>query len=282
MVQNEPGRLMANLLDKICEAKRHSLEAQRKEVPLTALKKAAASMAKPRGFIQSLKTARAAGRFGLICEIKRASPSAGRLHQQLDVGALACSYAKGGAACLSVVTEHAYFAGLDEDLMTARAATQLPVLRKDFVLDPYQVAESRALGADCILLILSVLEPLEASELEVQAHEFGLDVLLEVHNEAELVTALSMESPLIGINNRNLQTLEVDHGVSRRLAHLIPDHKLIVSESGLKTRDELIDLEKSGIGCFLIGESLLRQHDAEAATRALLRDAVHGKAVPLG
>ncbi len=273
---------MSGLLDEICRAKRQYVAARKKKVPLATLEEAAGSRSKPRGLIQSLRAARAAGQFGLICEIKRASPSAGRLCRHLDVAALAQSYTEGGAAGLSVLTDRPYFAGHDDDLRAARAATDLPVLRKDFILDPYQIVESRALGTDCVLLILAALEPLEASDLEAQALELGMDVLLEVHEEAELRIALSMQSPLIGLNNRNLATLEVDLATSHVLADLIPSDRLSVSESGLRGRDDLMALEKSGIGCFLIGESLLRQHDIEAATKALLKDAAHGKTQPPG
>jgi len=273
---------MTGLLDEICQAKRQYVAARLKEVPLAALEEAAASISKPRGLIQSLRAARARGQFGLICEIKRASPSAGRLRRDLDVAALAKSYAKGGAAGLSVLTDRPYFAGHDDDLGAARAATDLPVLRKDFILDPYQIVESRALGADCILLILAALQPLEANDLEAQALDLGMDVLLEVHEAAELEIAMSMQSPLICLNTRNLATLEVDLATSHTLAGLIPNDRLSVSESGLRGRDDLMALEKSGIGCFLIGESLLRQHDIEAATKALLKDTAHGKTQPSG
>lgn len=273
---------MIGLLDEICQAKRQYVTARKKKVPLATLEEAASSVSKPRGLIRSLRAARAAGQFGLICEIKRASPSAGWLCRDLNVVALAQSYAKGGASCLSILTDRPYFAGHDDDLRAARVATDLPVLRKDFILDPYQIVESRALGADCVLLILAALEPLEASDLEAQALELGMDVLFEVHEGAELEIALSMQSPLIGLNNRNLATLEVDLATSHVLADLIPSDRLSVSESGLRGRDDLMALEKSGIGCFLIGESLLRQHDIEAATKALLKDAAHGKTQPPG
>ena len=273
---------MSGLLDEICLAKRQHIEARRKDVPLAALEEAAAAAAQPRGFINSLRAARAKGQYGLICEIKRASPSAGRLRHDLDVAALAQAYSAGGAACLSILTDRAYFAGRDDDLAAAGLATNLPLLRKDFILDPYQVTESRAIGADCILLILAALQPSQAAELEAQAVGLGIDVLLEVHDEAELATALGMQSPLIGINNRDLATLEIDIATSHALAQLIPEDRLTVSESGLKTRRDFEDLEKSGIGCFLIGESLLRQHDVEAATKALLKDAAHAKALPSG
>ena len=273
---------MPGLLDEICQAKRQYVAARQKEVPLAALEEAARAISKPRGVIQSLRAARTAGQFGLICEIKRASPSAGRLRGDLDVAGLARAYAKGGAACLSVLTDRPYFAGHDDDLGAARAATELPVLRKDFILDPYQITESRAIGADCVLLILAALEPLEASDLEAQALALGMDVLLEVHEAADLGIALAMQSPLIGLNNRNLATLEVDIATSHDLAGLIPGDRLSVSESGLRGRDDLLALEKSGVGCFLIGESLLRQHDIEAATKALLKDAGHEKTPPPG
>ena len=273
---------MTNLLDQICHAKHQYVAARKKEVPLAALEDLAASASGPRGFLQNLEAARRRRQFGLICEIKRASPSSGWLRQNLDVAALAQSYAHGGAVALSVVTDQAYFKGHEKDLAVARTATELPVLRKDFILDPYQVTESRALGADCLLLILAALDAPQAADFEAQALELGMDVLLEVHDASELEIAISMQSPLIGINNRDLATLKVDIGTSSALAERTPSDQLIVAESGLKTRDDLMALEKSGIGCFLIGESLLRQHDVEAATKALLKDAGHGKTLSSG
>lgn len=273
---------MRGLLDEICQAKRQYVAARKKEVPLAALEEAAGSLSKPRGFIQSLRAARTTGQIGLICEIKRASPSAGSLRQGLDVARIARAYERGGARCLSVLTDRPYFKGHERDLAIARAATDLPVLRKDFILDPYQIAESRAIGADCILLILAALDSQLAADLEAAALDLGLDVLIEVHNEKELERSFSMQSPLLGINNRNLATLEVDLETSKRLSALTPGDRLIVSESGLRDRRDLKALEIYGIRCFLIGESLLRQHDVETATKALLKDGAHGKTQPPG
>ena len=223
----------------------------------------------PRGFADALRRAATQG-YGLIAEIKRASPSAGLIREDFDPAALAAAYARGGAACLSVLTDGPSFQGRDAYLVEARAACDLPVLRKDFTLDPWQVAEGRALGADAVLLIMAAVDDSAAAEIEAAARDLRMDVLIEVHDEPELERAARLSSPLIGINNRDLRSFVSDLAVSRRLSRLTPAGRLLVSESGLRTPDDLADLARYGTRCFLVGEALMRQPDVEAATRALL------------
>jgi len=261
---------MSNVLDRICADKRAHVAARKAAAPLATLVETAKRASKPRGFARALQAAVASGRYGLIAEIKRASPSKGLIRPDFDPATLARAYERGGASCLSVLTDAPYFQGADEHLAAARAAVDLPVLRKDFMLDPYQIVEARALGADCVLLIVAALEGGEARDLEALAFEHGMDVLIEVHNEAELERALRLRSPLIGVNNRDLKTLKTDIATTRRLGRLVPKDRLLVSESGLYTPADLADMAAHGARCFLIGESLMRQPDVEAATRALL------------
>jgi indole-3-glycerol phosphate synthase len=261
---------MTNILVEIIERKRLDLAAQRRAVPLDALDRLARAVDPPRGFAASLKRRRAAGRFGLIAEIKKASPSHGLIRPDFAPAALAAGYETAGAACLSVLTDLPYFQGTPEHLQAARAATSLPVLRKDFMIDPYQVVEARAIGADCILLIMAALADGQAAELEAAAGDFGLDVLVEVHDQAELDRALRLKTPLIGINNRDLKTLKTDLGTTLALAGSLPADRIGVSESGLQNPADLARIAAAGISCFLVGESLLRQPDVAAATRALL------------
>jgi len=211
--------------------------------------------------------------YGLIAEIKKASPSKGLIRKDFDPTQIATAYKQGGATCLSVLTDLPYFQGEDDHLTEARSIVDLPILRKDFILDPYQVIESRALGADCILLILAALDDVLAAELEASAiDDWGMDVLIEIHDSKQLDRAMRLRSPLLGINNRNLKTLKTDIETTRRLAPLVKDAKrLVISESGLYTPEDLALMYEAGAKCFLIGESLMRQSDIKTATRHLLR-----------
>ncbi len=261
---------MTDILTQICEAKREHVAACKRTHPISVVTAAAREAAKPRGFIRRLEKAAAGGGYGLVAEIKRASPSKGLIRDDYDPPALARAYKAGGAACLSVLTDQPYFQGNDADLIEAWAAVDLPALRKDFMIDPYQIVESRALGADCVLLIMAAIDDALAGELEAAAREYGLDVLAEVHDAAELERALKLKTRLIGVNNRDLKTFDVDLGVTETLAKRMPGDRLAVSESGLEGPDDLARLAKAGVNCFLVGESLMRQADVEAATRALL------------
>ncbi len=264
---------MSDVLDRINAEKRRAIAAAKARRPLAELERAARDAAPPRGFIAALERDVAAGRYGLIAEIKRASPSRGLIRADFDPASLAGAYASGGATCLSVLTEEAHFEGRPEHLAAARAAVNLPVLRKDFMLDPYQVPEARAMGADCILLILAALGDAEARLLEEHAIDWGMDVLVEVHDRAELARAAGLKTRLIGINNRNLKTLKVDLAVTEELARALPPGRIGVSESGLHSAQDLARMARAGTRCFLVGELLMREADVEAATRALLAPA---------
>jgi indole-3-glycerol phosphate synthase len=260
---------MSTILDRIKAYKLEEVAQLKATTPLADLEAAARAAAPPRGFARALREA-AAARYGLIAEIKKASPSKGLIRADFDPPTLAQAYQAGGATCLSVLTDGPSFQGADAYLVAAHAATTLPCLRKDFLYDPWQVTQSRALSADCILLIMASLSDAQAAELEAAAVALGMDVLIEVHDEAELDRAALLKSPLIGINNRNLHTFEVTLDTTRRLARRVPENRLIVAESGLYTPDDLADLAHYGARCFLIGESLMRQDDVAAATRAIL------------
>lgn len=260
---------MTDRLVEICDAKRAHVAACRAARPLHELE-ARLPTEPARGFIRALSAEMDAGRAGLIAEIKRASPSRGVIRADFDPAALARSYEAGGAACLSVLTDAPYFQGADEHLAAACAACALPVLRKDFMLDPYQVVEARVIGADAVLLIMTALDGGQASELEAAARGLGLDVLIEVHDEAELERALRLRSPLIGINNRDLKTLRVDLATTERLARQIPADRLLVCESGIGSPADIARMRSAGAHCFLVGESLLRQPDVTAAAASLL------------
>lgn len=264
---------MADVLAEIVAAKRGHVDAAKRARPLGSVESAAKATPPPRGFAKALASKEAAGRFPVVTEIKKASPSAGVIRADFDPAALAQAYEAAGAACLSVLTDAPYFQGDDGDIARARDGAALPALRKDFMIDPYQVAEARALGADCILIILAAVDDGLAAELESAAFDLGMDVLIETHDRAEFERALGLRSPLIGINNRNLKTLAVDLQTTVDLAAEAPAGRRIVSESGIGSNDDLKRLWDAGARGFLVGERLMREADVRAAAARLIGEA---------
>ena len=261
---------MSDILDKIVAVKREEVAAALKQKSLAAVRADAESRVLTRDFEGAMRAKIAAGQAAVIAEIKKASPSKGVIRADFRPAEIARSYAAAGATCLSVLTDTPSFQGAPDYLKQARQACALPALRKDFMYDTYQVAEARALGADCILIILASVSDDQAGELEAAAFEWGMDVLLEVHDAEELERASLLKSPLMGINNRNLKTFETTLDTTRKLAKYVPEDRLIVAESGLNTPEDLADLARYGARAFLIGESLMRQEDVAEATRRIL------------
>ncbi len=259
-----------DVLARICAETRRDVERRRAATPLAELQAAAKAADPPRGFAAALRRAVTAGRFGLIAEIKQASPSGGLIRAHFDPACIAQAYEAAGAACLSVLTDAPFFSGDPAHLSAARNATQLPVLRKDFMLDEWQIYESRAMGADAILLIMAALTDAQAAGLGALAQDLGMDVLVEVHDAADLERALPLPTPLLGINNRNLKTLVTDLATTIALAATVPPGRMLVTESGIRSREDAGRLAQAGAHCLLVGESLLRQPDVGAAVRQLI------------
>ncbi|HTX50061.1 MAG TPA: indole-3-glycerol phosphate synthase TrpC [Caulobacteraceae bacterium] len=261
---------MSDILETIAAYKRDEVAALRRAQSQDAIDAAAKRASAPRGFRDALRRAFRPGRLGLIAEIKKASPSKGLIRADFDPPSLATAYAAGGAACLSVLTDGPSFQGADACLTTAREAVALPALRKEFLVDPWQVAQSRALGADAILVILAIGDDTLAGELIAEARRFGMDVLVEAHDAAEVDRAVALGAGMIGVNNRDLRTFVTDLAVTERLAARVPPDRLLVTESGIATPADVARLAAAGAGAMLVGESLMRQPDVAAATRALL------------
>lgn len=261
---------MSSVLAKICDDKRLHVEAQKSATSLEELKDQIAAQTSPRGFIQNIKTVSSDG-IALITEVKKASPSKGVIREDFNPAEIAKTYEDNGAACLSVLTDIPYFQGSDEYFTTVRNTVALPMLRKDFMIDPYQIYESRALGADCILVIIAALEAAQAQDLHDLSVELGMDVLVEIHNAEELETAIDLNPHMIGVNNRNLKTLDVDVQTSFDLLSAIPDTVIKIAESGISEPETIESLFDAGYDGFLVGESLMRQSDIGRGVQRLLR-----------
>jgi indole-3-glycerol phosphate synthase len=262
---------LPDVLQRICADTRAETARRREAVPLATLKsRISAKRDRPRGFGEALKAKLVEHQCGLIAEFKRKSPSGGEIRPGADPAEIARAYASAGAACLSVLTDTPHFGGSATDLQAARAAVDLPVLRKDFILDPWQVYESRAMGADCILLIMAALTDSAARELEETARSLDMDVLVEVHDRHELDRSLGLQTPLLGVNNRNLKTLETTIETTLRMAEFVPPDRILITESGLRCHADVARVAAVGAHCLLVGESLLREPDIAQATRTLL------------
>lgn len=265
---------MSNVLEKICDKKKVFIKESQIEYPESFLEEQIKFQKRPLNFAKTLEASLISGSYSLIAEIKKASPSRGLIRENFEPSKLALAYKLGGATCLSVLTDTPYFQGCINDLKEVRCAVDLPILRKDFIIDPYQILETRAIGADCVLLIMAVLTDQNAALLYKKSKELDMDVLIEVHDENEMDRALSLEPELIGINNRNLKTLNVDLRTSERLAHKVPKGIILVSESGIFENTDLKRISAVGINCFLVGEALMRQENIEQAVKNLLDDKI--------
>ena len=264
---------MSDVLTQINAHKREEIAALQNRISQSELEALAGAADAPRGFVKALESASASG-YGLIAELKKASPSKGLIRPDFDPVSLAQAYEAGGATCLSILTDQKYFQGHNDYLVAAREKVSLPVLRKDFMIDPIQIIEARALGADCVLLIMASLSDAQALELEGVAHDLGMDVLIEVHDESELDRACALSSPLMGINNRNLKTMEISLDVGAAMLPRLPKDRIAVAESGLFNPEDLAYMAGHGARCFLIGESLMRQDDVASATKHILANPV--------